>query len=853
MKTPHKWVLKLLHSICPEELQEGITGDLIEQYDINRGRNSKLIANWLFIFNGLQFISLSMLQRRNQYRKPKVTAMIFSYLKTTFRNIRKQSAYYSINYVGLAMGLTCCALAILYVKYELSYDDFHQDPKNTYRVTGEINNRAWFPSIQNIYAERLMDQPFPEVKKIAKFRRTPQQFAIYGDQRFPTRTLVTNPGSDLFDILSFKSLEGDPDQMLEEPNSVVMTESSANALLGDSPHLGKIIKWDSLTLKVSGVLEDIPDNSHLTFNFLVAAEVDFYGVFTIMQLQEGADIEALEDKIVSLDIPDNQFPIKQIALQPIREIHLAKPLTFELKPPGDRGYLLLFSGVALFILIISCTNYINLSTAIYAGRTKEVAIRKVLGSSKRNLNLQFMSESVLLAFLTLPLVILMVELLLPTFRNFVEVELTNEFLTSIPYISTLLAITLGVGLISGVYPVLTMTHFSPLKLFRNKNFVGSHRMSLRKILLTLQFTLLLFLGAGAYFINQQLRFIQNKDLGIAKEGIIKVSNAYNIRSGDQYSAIKNQALSNPNILGFTNGMPPGTENYGQPYQAEGHEIKNDALSFGTDLDYFEVMEVDGVSGDIFEKGTAELPRVSLLVNEKFVETIGWDNPIGKKITFNPGRNNQRDRLVAGVFKDYHTLSLHNEVVPQFIFVRNGSATPSENILIKINGQDIRASLEAIEKAWYGVLPNVPIEYEFMEEDMQAAYAQEERAGKLSLILSTLAILLAVMGLVGLAAYMAQLRIKEVGIRKVLGASTGQIMFLLNKEFILLVGLATLIGGALCFYTLNAWLETFAYRTSINILVFPLMGTLVFLITFLTVSAQSASAALQNPIKALRHE
>ncbi|OEK00283.1 hypothetical protein BFP97_01590 [Roseivirga sp. 4D4] len=853
MKTPHKWVLKLIHRICPEELQEGIIGDLIEQYDINRSRSNKFIANWLFIFNGLQFIRLGMLKRRHQYRKPNATSMLLSYLKTTFRNIRKQSAYYCFNYIGLTLGLTCCALAILYVRYELSYDDFHHEPKNTYRVTGEINNRAWFPSIQDIYAERLMNGTFPEIKKVAKFRRTPQQFAIYGDQRLPTRTLVTNPGSELFDILNLESSEGNPKEMLAEPNSIVMTESSANALLGDSPHLGKIIKWDSLTLKVSGILEDIPDNSHLTFNALIAADIQFYGVFTYMILEDDTDLNALEEKIVSLDIPDNQFPIKEIALQPIEAIHLADPLTFELKPPGDKGYLYLFSSVALFILIISCTNYINLSTAIYAGRTKEVAIRKVLGSSKRNLNFQFMSESLLLAFLTLPLVILTVELLLPTFRNFVDVQLNNEFLTSPQHIAMLLVITLSVGLIAGIYPVVAMNRFSPLKLFRGKNFVGSHKMSLRKILLTIQFTLLIFLSAGAYFINQQLRFIRHKDLGFAKEGIIKVSNAYNIRSGEQYNAIKTQSLSSPHVLGFTTGMPPGTENYGLPYQAEGHEIRNDALSFGTDPDFFEVMEVEGVSGEFFEKGPMDLPRLSLLVNEKFVETMDWKDPIGKTITLSPGRNNQRDRIVAGVFKDYHTLSLHNEVVPQFIFVRNGLASPSENIMVKINMKNIRSSLEAIEKAWYSVLPDVPIEYEFMEEDIQAAYVQEQRVGRLSVILSTLAVLLAIMGLVGLAAYMAQLRIREVGIRKVLGASTRQIMLLLNREFTMLVVLSTIIGGALCYYMLGAWLDTFAYRTSIDILVFPAIGALIFIVTFLTVSAQSAGAALQNPVKALRHE
>ena len=304
---PFSWVFHLLKWICPEALFEAIAGDLLEQYELNRKRHNKLYSNWLFIHNGLKFIHPSIISRKGLKTHQTSVGMIRSYLKTTFRNIRKQSIYYAINFVGLTIGLTCCALAIIYIQFETSYDDFHHDAKNTYRVTGKIYQRAWFPSIQNNYAERLMDEAFPEIKKVAKFRRTPQQFAIYDDQRLPTRSMVTNPGSNILDILNFQALEGNPEDMLEEPNSVVMTASSANALLGASPHLGKIIKWDSLTLKVSGVLEDLPDNSHLAFNFLIAADVQFFGVFTYVTLQEGTNIKTLEDKIVSLDIPENRF------------------------------------------------------------------------------------------------------------------------------------------------------------------------------------------------------------------------------------------------------------------------------------------------------------------------------------------------------------------------------------------------------------------------------------------------------------------------------------------------------------------------------------------------------------------
>lgn len=848
---PSPWLIKLLAWFCPDYLFESIIGDLLEQYELNRGRKSKLRSDWLFIYNGLRFLRFSILRRRKGRSTANRSALFFNYLLLALRNLKKQKLYQLINFTGLTLGLSCCALVLLYASHELSYDRFHFDSENTYRVTGEINQRAWFPSVLNEYALQLDTDQFPEIQKTVKFRRTPQYFATYGDRRFGTRTMVTNPGSRFFDIFNFNTLEGDKETMLEEPNSVVLTTSSAEKLLGEPPHVGKIIEWDTLTLRVSGILEDLPSNTHLTFNMMIAADVPFFGVFTYVVLSDQADIKAVEEKIINLDLPENRFPYHQIALQPLEDIHFDKPLTFELKPPGDKRYLLLFMGIAAFILIISCTNYMNLSAAIYSARTKEMAIRKVLGSSKKALAGQFLLESVLMAVITLPVVILVIEALLPALRNFTEIPLENLFLSSIDHMGLLLLIALLTSLVAGLYPILTMSHISSLKLFKS-SLANAHGLRSRKVLLTLQFTILIFLGTGAWFINQQLQFIENKDLGIDREGIVKVSNIYNLADADKYNAIKTLSLSSPHILGFTTGTPPGTETFGLAYQAEGHEVRNDALSFSTDFDYFEVMGVKGAYGDFFEKTPDQLPELSLLVSEKFVEVMGWENPIGKKVTFNPGPNS-RDRLISGVFKDYHTLSLHEEIVPQFIFARKRLRRGYENILVKINMQDISAAFEAIEDAWYAVMPESPIYLEFMNDDIQAAYEQEQKAGTLSMILSVLAVSLAIMGLVGLSAYMAQLRTKEVGIRKVLGAPIRQILFLMNREFILLITIATLIASSLSYYTISLWLDTFVYRTSINVFIFGLAGILVLLITFTTVSIQSARTALQNPVQALRHE
>ncbi len=851
MNLPGRWILNLLSQICPEDLKESIIGDLVEQYEINLNRRGQIISNWLFIYNGIKLIRVGVIRRKKNIHSNS-KAMFFNYLIVAIRTLRKQKRYHSINFIGLTLGFASCAMVLLYLDHELSYDHFHHDPENTYRISSELNGRTWFPSIMNEYPERLMTGEFPEIRKVAKFRRAPSNFAIHENKRIDTRAIVTNPGSYFFDLFNFTAVEGSQKEMLLEPRSAVLSASMAERIFGEGPYIGQFFKWDTLSLKVTGVIEDLPSNTHLAFDLLIAHNVPLVGVFAYVNLNGNANIEDLEKKIADIDIGNEHYFVSKVDLQPIESIHFSPALTFELKPPGQKKYLFLFSGIALFILIISTTNYMNLSSAIYTRRTKEMAVRKVLGGSKRDLSLQFLLESVLMSLMTTPPVLLIVQLTLPVFSNFVEIPLQNKFLHSPKLIGLLLLITIITSLLASVYPIFTMRHFSALKLFRGTKFLNIHGLNLRKILLTFQFTLLLFLGTGAFFINKQLQFVKTKDLGINKSDIIKVSNVHVLYGLDKYHTIKNISLNSPYILGFTTGSPPGTESFGRSYKAEGHEERSDVLSFGTDLDYFDVMGVEGLYGDFFERKTEDQPNISLLVNEKFVQLMGWGNPIGKKVTMSPG-NNERDYFISGVFKNYHTLSLHNEIVPQFIFARKTMRNASNNILVKIDMQNIKQSFDAIEEAWYSVMPNSPINCEFMNKDIQAAYAQEQKAGTLSVFLSILAIILAIMGLVGLASYLSELRTKEIGIRKVLGASTSQILLLLNREFILLISIATIIAGTIGYFSVTKWLESFAYRTSVEPFVFLIAGVLVVFITFLTVSIQSSKTVKQNPAETISYE
>lgn len=845
-----KLVLRIIHWLCPEDLQESIIGDLLEQYELNQGRRSKFIADWLFVYNTVKFFRFRIYkQKRNS--KSNHLAMLFNYLIVALRNLKRQRRYHVLNFIGLSLGLSCCALIVLYLDHELSYDDFHYDAENTFRVTGELNERTWFPSIMNEYAEPLLTDEFPEIKKAVKFRRAPRNFAIYGERRMETRAIVTNPGSRFFEVFNFKTIEGSKDRMLREPKSAVLTETTAKRIFGEGPYIDHVFTWDTLSLKVTGVIEDVPSNSHLAFTMLVAADVPYVGVFTYVNLHPEADTELLEKKIKEIETGNENFFLSEVVLQPLQSIHFADSLTFELKPPGNKQYLYLFVGIALFILIISCTNYMNLSSAIYATRTKEMAVRRVLGSSKKGLASQFLIESILLTLLTIPIVLILVEVLLPVFSNLVGIPLRNLLLFSPTHTLSLLSLACITSIVAGLYPMLTMTQYSPLKLFKGTAFITIKGLSLRKILLTIQFVILLFLGTGAFFINKQLQFIKTKDLGINKTDIVKVSNIYDLYGTDKYSTVKSVSLESPHIIGFTMGTPPGTESFGQPYKVDGQEVRSDALMFATDMDYFEVMGIQGLYGDFFQN-KKDLPNVSLVVNEKFVELMGWEDPIGKKVTIRPSTNS-RDYYVSGVFKNYHSLSLHNDIVPQFIFARKTLRGGFENILVRIDMQNIRASFEAIEEAWYSVMPNSPIQVEFLNEDIQAAYEEEQRAGELSLLLSILAVALSVLGLMGLASYLSELRTKEMGIRKVLGASYAQILLLLNKEFVFVISIATLIAGSLSFYMVSSWLENFAYRTSVELLVFPLAGLIAFGVTFLTISIQSIKTAQQNPVDSISHE
>ncbi|MCE7996631.1 MAG: FtsX-like permease family protein [Roseivirga sp.] len=786
--------------------------------------------------------------------------MLRSFLKIALRNYRKQKLYHLINFTGLTIGLSCCALVVLYVQHESSYDSFHHNPEDTYRFAGKRVYGPWIPSMEIQYTQELMKHPFPGMTNMVRISRTPSKYSTVGNQKFNTnKTLILEPGSRFFNLFDFKLLQGNPESLVSAPNTAILTASLAEKYFPGQGAVGQTFKFDSLLVKVTGVIEDLPTNTHLEFEQLIVhpTYLDRSNGSSIFysNINRNTNADLVADKIQQLNLGLNEYDsLAAIKAQPLESIHLNSKMTFELKKGGNKTQLFIFSLIALIILVISVTNYTNLSSALYSKRSNEIAMRKVLGSSKGQLSFQFMFESVLIACLCLPVVIFIIESLLPEFNNFIGIELENKFVSDPVSILLLVSIAVLTGVLGGIYPSFVLPQLKILNLFRRESKSLRGGLLMRRVMITTQFTLLIGLGAMAYFTNKQLQFMANKDLGFEAEGVIKIKQAWALQGADNIRNLKNRLMENPSISGVSQGYVPGDEDYTMNYQPEGSEVAySDALSAGTDHDYFQVLDIEGLEGPYFSEASNEHPRSSLLVNEALVRKLGWDNPIGKRINTRPDSPEPRYHEIRGVFKDYNFFSLHQDVTPMLLFARDNREYVNQNILVKVNAVNMAAMLDYISNVWDEFVPEGPVRFELMETDIQKAYQNDAHTAKLSIILSALAIGLAVLGLVGLTAYISELKTKEVGIRKVLGAPLLSLLMIFNKEFLPSLLIATGLAGVVGYYAVSQWLGSFAYRIHVDLLTFAGAGIAVLFVTVLTVSLQSARTAAKNPVVALRHE
>ena len=806
--------------------------------------------------------------------------MFKNYLKIALRNLSRNKFNTAINIIGLAIGLACTILIGLYVQNELSYDKAHEKYNRIYRLESHftINETDDYFAATAFPLAVALKLENPEVEEYVRFTPMDNNLFEYEGKKFFEDNIYF-ADSTVFNVFTHKFIAGSPDEALLEPNSMVLTENFARKIFGDQNPIGETLKTgNGLLFTIKGVIEDLPDNLHLKFEALCSINtlVEFFGhdryyslepnafwnvgFYSYIMLKEGCDIQSIMDDYAQF----NEKYIKpagdqinasfQLMTQPLADVHLHSRVTYDL-PTGNINYVYTFSIVAIFLLLIGCINYMNMATARSAKRAVEVGIRKVVGARKNLLQNQFLMESLLIAFLALFLAFITVELILPLFNEIAGRHLEMDISGNLLFFGLILGITIIVGIVSGSYPAFYLSSFIPVEVLKGK--IGSRgKGALRKILVLLQFSISIIMIIGTITVAQQLSFLRTKDLGFNEDNIVvlTVRDTSAVRNLDTF---KEELLKNPNIVKIGKSSSIPGQGYGiivQRYETDDGSLAEKGINFFfVDNDYLDVMNMEVIKGRNFDPELQTDIEESILINEKTAEVLGWgDDAVGKRLQYGAGLDGSavRDTKVIGVLKDFHYTSLHNEVDPILILLAD---FPLRNISLRIRGENILNTLDFIEEKWNEFCPSYPFDFAFLDEGLNELYTAEQNIGKVFTYFSFLCVFIACLGLFGLAAFTAEQRTKEIGIRKVMGASVSSIVIHLSKEFAKWVIIANVIAWPIAYFGLNKWLENFAYKVDITVLTFIFSGFIALLIALLTVSFQAMKAAVANPVEALKYE
>lgn len=784
-------------------------------------------------------------------------------LNLAIRNFLKDKILNSLNILGLSFGIIAIMLILLYADHEYSYDTFHKDVSNIYRLEGITNGDQWFSNLGMEYGRELISGKYPEVKKRVQLNGSRKNFLSYKEKRFAeTKIYRTNVDSDFFDLFNFEIIEGNPNNPLDEPYATVLTKTTAEKYFGSTSPIGQSLKYDTLLLKVVGVINDLPTNSHLSFDVLYSDPVfykrDHFHTQTYLQLVNQSEPKNLERKILKMDVAFNeQHKLSQVQLMPLADIYLESVAVFGSGGKGDSLQLLVFLIIGALILLIAITNYINLSLAIYLSKGREIGIRKILGESRVQILKIFICESLLMTLLTVPPVLIGLSLGIPFFNDFLGVNLEAILFQSPIYWLSSLGFIVIISLISIIYPTMVLSKTELHLLIKSKSAINiTGGVQYRNVLMFIQFILLFTLGISAWFMNRQVNYLDSKDVGFKAEGVIKIGNAYEIGSYENYQLFKNKLLTFSQIEGVAFGPMMGDRQRPLAYKPEGsNDIYENLLSYGVDIDYFDVMGMEITNGDFKNVlRSADAGQIVSLVNESFIKRYGWvEDPIGKKIILRPDTENELNRKVSAVFKDFHFFTLKEKITPQIISLRPDPQFVNTNILIKVNSPNLPYVMKIIEDQWYEIQPNIPLEYDLMADSVKKLYTKERQTGQVSMVLSLLAIALSALGLIGFMSYIIGLRSKEIAVRKVLGASIIQIVGVLNRKLFLTILLSATIGSSFSYWLIKTWLEDYAYSIAIEPVVFAMAILLVYIVVFVITGFQSVKSSQANPIMALKDE
>jgi putative ABC transport system permease protein len=805
--------------------------------------------------------------------------MIKNYFKVAIRNIFKHKAFSFINITGLAIGIACSVLILLFVTHELSYDRFHEKADRIHRIAvrasiGNTKIRQTYSSSET-FRKLLLD--FPEIEAGVKFFRLGEVPVISGERTFfESRFYAVD--NTFFDIFTVPLIHGNPESVLKNPNTMVLTRDIAVKYFGTTDVIGRILRVDSKfglrtkDFEITGVSENMPANSHFHYDILVslASFPDWVNntgwtannFITYLLLKKGTSAETFNEKL-------KEFTRKYMGgerfdswvakgnsweyyLQPITKIHLTSDLNGEFESNGNETYVYVFSVVSIIILLIACINFMNLSTAKSSLRAKEVGMRKVVGSGKNQLVAQFISESVILSFIALALGIGLVHLLLPSFRNLVNRPLELNYLHNPLVIPLLLALGLFVGVISGSYPAFFLSSIKPVAALKNRAFKGIDKggAGLRNALVVLQFSISIFLMIGTLVVFQQMRFLQNKKLGFQKDQVLVIKNADAL--GKNIEAFKESLRKETSITGVSGTSTlPGMRFNNIGFGAEGVDEGFTLNICVCDQEFLKTLGLEMAQGRFFSK---EFPSDShaAVINEKAAKLLNWDDPIGKRI--NNWSKERGNFTVIGVVKDYHYESLHHEIRPMALFLNGGYYQWSDQVIAaRLETEDLPWTIKKIEKTWKEFASSIAFDYSFLDQDFDNLYINEKQTQKMFSAFSFLALFIACLGLFGLASFNVDQKTKEIGIRKVLGASVPGLVSNLNRNFVKWVLIANILAWPVAWYFMRGWLQNFAYRIDLRLWMFLLTAGLALLIAFVTVSFQTVRAASKNPVDSLRFE
>ncbi len=812
--------------------------------------------------------------------------MIRNFIKIAFRNLYKQFGYTFINIAGLAIGLACSILISIYVINELTYDRFHESAERIYRigVRGKMLGNDLNQAITASPMYAVLQTEYPEVEHVTRVTKLGGWLLRYGDKKFTeTEETFKFADSTFFDVFSFKLLKGNPQTALDKPRSIIMTEKAARRYFGDEDPIGKMLKVESDTTfyTITGVLENVPENSH--FHFELLGSIGTYGMsrsnnwlnhqmYTYVKLIPGTNPDQFEEKINDIVIKYVGPLVEQFLgvdleefeesgnsfgyfIQPLVDIHLHSDLQVEIEPNGNPAYVYIFSLIAILILLIACINFMNLATARSSGRAREVGIRKVVGSTKRLLIGQFLTESLFLSFLALIFAVLIVYLVLPHYNNMIQLELHFDLFSNYYLIPLLLILALFVGFLSGTYPSFILAAFRPAIVLKGELGQGRNRGYLRKLLVVIQFTIAIAILVGTVIVYNQLKFMQNKDLGFEKDNVLVIRRSDALR--EQIEAFKQELEKHSNIAVAGNSTHiPSSGFWNNAHWLEG-QSRSDILLLMTAFVSYEVgeaLDLEMVEGRFFNR---EMPTDSsaVIINEAAVKALGIEDPLTTRFV-EPGDTPEEDHFfpIIGVVKDFHYESMHENIHPMIFHFLPGNW--EGYIMVRLLEGNIAETTRFIQDKWEEFNSDYPFEYFWLEDEFSKLFAPEKRTGQILALFSILSIFISCLGLLGLISFNTMQRTREIGVRKALGASVNTVLYLLSRETVQLLMISTLLAIPF-FFGVKLWMQNFAYHIEFGFIIYLgyliVVVVVILFIALLTMSYIAYRAATANPAESLRIE